>query len=162
MVKPSSLGFLDVSTGAATAGRSATAAAFTEDAERQTLRGAPAQDSPIVSVSGPLRGANMAGHSAMAAAFTGDAERQILRGSSAQDSSFIRISLTSSLAMKLHQAKAAGALCSGSNLKTLNVLSLEVSCPCHCANVPMSCQDDWFQGQDSGGRDWTDLQALSP
>ena len=45
MVKPSSLGFLDVSMGAATAGRSATAAAFTEDAERQTLRGAPAQNS---------------------------------------------------------------------------------------------------------------------
>ncbi len=44
MVKPSSLGFLDVSMGAAAAGRSATAVAFTADAGRLTLRGAPAQD----------------------------------------------------------------------------------------------------------------------
>ena len=44
MVKPSSLGFFEVSMGAAAAGRSATAdAALTEDAESETLRRAPAQ-----------------------------------------------------------------------------------------------------------------------
>ena len=43
MVKPSSLGFLEVSMGAAAAGRSATAAdAFTEAADSKTFRGAPA------------------------------------------------------------------------------------------------------------------------
>ena len=45
MVKPSSLGFFEVSMGAAAAGRSATAdAALTEDAESETLRRAPAQE----------------------------------------------------------------------------------------------------------------------
>ena len=43
MVKPSSLGFLVVSTGAAVAARSATAAdAFTEAADSETLRRSPA------------------------------------------------------------------------------------------------------------------------
>ena len=42
MVKPSSFGFLDVSTGAAAAGRSATAvAAWTEDVDMQTVLCAP-------------------------------------------------------------------------------------------------------------------------
>ena len=46
MVKPSSLGFLEVSTGAAVAARSATAAdAFTEAADSETLRRAPAAGS---------------------------------------------------------------------------------------------------------------------
>ena len=44
MVKPSSLGFLDVSIGAADAGRSATAvAAFTEDTDREAVALFPVQ-----------------------------------------------------------------------------------------------------------------------